>query len=84
MTDLSIDASVSVGGLNADDGAASGRALLDLGTVGGAVVEDGLVVVDIGDEDDDDGRRRVRRRRRSRRRRRWPSRSVRTRPLTKQ
>ena len=61
MTDLSIDASVSVGGLNADDGAASGRALLDLGTVGGAVVEDGLVVVDIGDEDDDDGRRRVRR-----------------------
>jgi len=61
VTDLSIDASVSVGGLNADDGAASGRALLDLGTVGGAVVEDGLVVVDIGDEDDDDGRRRVRR-----------------------
>ena len=48
-------------GSYAHDGAAVGRPFLDFRAVGGALGEDGFVVVDVGDEDDDDGRRRVRR-----------------------
>ena len=44
-----------------DDGGAIRCSLLDGGVVGGAVGEDGFVIVDVGNEDDDDGRRRVRR-----------------------
>ena len=43
-----------------DDRGAVGGAFLDGGVVGGAVGEDGLVIVDVGDEDDHDGRRGVR------------------------
>lgn len=42
------------------DGGADGRSFLDGRVVGGAVGEDGFVVVNVGDEDDHDGRRRVR------------------------
>ena len=57
VLDLTVDAFVGVGGLDAGHGAAVRGALFDFGTVTGTVVEHGLVVVDISDEDDHDSRR---------------------------
>ena len=49
---LTIDSLVLVHGVHLDHGAAVGSSLLNLRRVGGAVCEDRLVVVDVGDEDD--------------------------------
>lgn len=59
VLDLAVDALIGIGGLDADDWAAVRSSFFDFGTVGAALGEDGLVVVDVGDEDDHDGRRRV-------------------------
>ena len=50
---------ISLFGCNLNDGASVGRPLLDLGGVGGTVLEDRLVVVHVCYENDHHGRRGV-------------------------